>query len=105
MAHEDHPQRAQFSALRMQVEFRGCSDQLGLDGGISLRTCVAINTGEVVVRSICNTDWHSEYVPAKHSTNSAARKEQIETPGSIVISKYTRRLTDGFRFRSPGGTR
>ena len=37
-----------------------------------------------------------DYVPVGHSTNLAARMEQIATPGSIVISEYTRKLTEGY---------
>ena len=51
-AHEDHPQRALFSALRMQDELRRYSARLVADGGNPLQCRVGINTGEVVVRWI-----------------------------------------------------
>src|SRR5262249_384269 len=35
-------------------------------------------------------------VPVGHSTNLAARMEQMATPGSIVVTDYTHKLTDGF---------
>ena len=96
LAHEDHPQRALYAALRMQEEMRGYSDQSRLKGGIPLQMRVGINTGEVVVRSIRKDDLHTDYVPVGHSTNLAARMEQIATPGSIVISEYTQKLTEGY---------
>ena len=96
IAHEDHPQRALYAALRMQEEMRGYSDQSRLKGGIPLQMRVGINTGEVVVRSIRKDDLHTDYVPVGHSTNLAARMEQIATPGSIVVSEYTRKLTEGY---------
>ena len=96
IAHEDHPQRALYAALRMQEEMRAYSDQSLLKGGIPLQMRVGINTGEVVVRSIRKDDLHTDYVPVGHSTNLAARMEQIATPGSIVISEYTRKLTEGY---------
>ena len=96
IAHEDHPQRALYAALRMQEEMRQHSDQSRLKGGIPLQLRVGINTGEVVVRSIRKDDLHTDYVPVGHSTNLAARMEQIATPGSIVISEYTRKLTEGY---------
>ena len=96
IAHEDHPQRALYAALRMQEEMRSYSDQSRLKGGIPLQMRVGINTGEVVVRSIRKDDLHTDYVPVGHSTNLAARMEQIATPGSIVISEYTRKLTEGY---------
>lgn len=80
LAHEDHPQRALYAALRIQEEMRGYSDQSRLKGGIPLQMPVGINTGEVVVRSIRKDDLHTDYVPVGHSTN-------VATPGSIVISE------------------
>jgi class 3 adenylate cyclase len=96
IAHEDHPQRALYAALRMQEEMRGYADQSRLKGGIPLQMRVGINTGEVVVRSIRKDDLHTDYVPVGHSTNLAARMEQLATPGSIVISEHTRKLTEGY---------
>ena len=96
IAHEDHPQRALYAALRMQEEMRGYSDQVRLKHGIPLQMRVGINTGEVVVRSIRKDDLHTDYVPVGHSTNLAARMEQLATPGSIVVSEYTRKLTEGY---------
>ena len=96
IAHEDHPQRALYAALRMQEEMRGYGDQVRLKHGIPLQMRVGINTGEVVVHSIRKDDLHTDYVPVGHSTNLAARMEQMATPGSIVISEYTRKLTEGY---------
>ena len=40
-----------------------------------------------------------------HSTNLAARMEQLATPGSILVTAYTHRLTDGyFAFKDLGQT-
>jgi len=66
---------------------------------------VGINTGEVVVRSIRKDDLHTDYVPVGHSTNLAARMEQLANPGTIVVSAYTHRLTNGyFAFKDLGPT-
>ena len=66
---------------------------------------VGINTGEVVLRSIRKDDLHADYVPVGHSTNLAARMEQLANPGTIVVSAYTHRLTDGyFAFKDLGPT-
>ena len=77
IAHEDHPQRALYAALRMQEEMRAYSDQSRLKGGIPLQMRVGLNTGEVVVRSIRKDDLHTDYVRVGHSTNLAARMEQM----------------------------
>ena len=52
--------------------------------GVPLSMRVGVNTGEVVVRSIHKDDLHTDYVPVGHSTNLAARMEQMATPGSIL---------------------
>jgi class 3 adenylate cyclase len=96
LAHEDHPQRALYAALRMQEEMRRYSDQRRLKGGAPLYLRVGVNTGEVVVRSIHKEDLHTDYVPVGHSTNLAARMEQLALPGSILITEYTRKLTEGY---------
>src|SRR5262245_2904366 len=105
LAHEDHPQRALYAALRMQEEMRRYGDQIRLRHGVPLAMRVGVNTGEVVVRSIRKDDLHTDYVPVGHSTNLAARMEQMATPGSILVTAYTYRLTDGyFAFKALGQT-
>ena len=81
LAHEDHPQRALYAALRMQEEMRRYGDTLRAKGYPPLLMRVGINTGEVVLRSIRKDDLHADYVPVGHSTNFAARMEQIGYAG------------------------
>ena len=105
IAHEDHPQRALYAALRMQEEMRHYAERLRAEGGAPLQMRVGINTGEVVVRSIRKDDLHTDYVPVGHSTNLAARMEQLANPGSIVVTEQTHKLTDGyFNFQALGKT-
>ena len=59
----------------------------------------------MVLRSIRKDDLHADYVPVGHSTNLAARMEQLATPGSILVTAYTHKLTDGyFEFKDLGQT-
>ncbi|MBI3795845.1 MAG: AAA family ATPase [Deltaproteobacteria bacterium] len=105
LAHEDHPQRALYAALRMQEAMRRYADTLRTKGYPPLQMRVGVNTGEVVLRSIRKDDLHTDYVPVGHSTNLAARMEQLANPGSIVVSAYTQHLTDGyFAFKDLGPT-
>src|SRR5215207_2574402 len=105
LAHEDHPQRALYAALRMQEEMRRYSDQVRLRHSAPLAMRVGLNTGEVVVRSIRKDDLHADYVPIGHSTNLAARMEQLAAPGSILITDQTYKLTTGyFEFKALGKT-
>jgi class 3 adenylate cyclase/predicted ATPase len=103
IAREDHPQRALYAALRMQDEMRRYGDTLRLRGGPPLSMRVGVNTGEVVVRSIRKEDLQTDYVPVGHSTNLAARMEQMAMPGSTLVTEYTHKLTNGyFAFTSLG---
>src|SRR5262249_36182478 len=66
---------------------------------------VGVNTGEVVVRSIRKEDLHTDYVPIGHSTNLAARMEQLAAPGSILVTEQTHKLTASyFEFKALGKT-
>ena len=56
VAHEDHPQRALYAALRLQEELKRYSAKVVADGGTPIQGRVGINTGEVVVRSIQTGD-------------------------------------------------
>jgi class 3 adenylate cyclase len=81
LAHEDHPQRALYAALRMQEEIRRYSDRLRAEGRQPLQARVGVNTGEVVMRSV-STGEHAEYVPVGHATSLAARMQVLAPIGS-----------------------
>jgi class 3 adenylate cyclase len=106
VAHEDHPQRALYAALRMQEELRRYSTKLVADGGNPLQCRVGINTGEVVVRSIATGQGHTEYTPIGHTTNLASRMQAVAPVGSIAVAESTRKLCEGyFILKSLGPTR
>ncbi len=81
VAHEDHPQRALYAALRLQDAIRRYSSKLVVDGGTPLEARVGINTGEVVVRMLTTADGHTEYTPIGHTANLASRMQAIARPG------------------------
>src|SRR5215471_1166038 len=106
LAHEDHPQRALYAALRMHEELRRYSAKLVADGGNPLQCRVGVNTGEVVVRSIATGRGHAEYTPIGHTTNLASRMQAVAPVGSIAVAESTRKLCEGyFIFKSLGPTR
>ncbi len=96
IAHEDHVHRALYAALLMQEESRKQAEQLRREKGVNVQIRIGVNTGEVVPRSIRKDDLHTDYVPVGHSTNIASRMESLATPGSIVISDATYKLTAGY---------
>src|SRR5262249_37326825 len=106
VAHEDHPQRALYAALRMQEELRRYSAKLVAEGGLPIEARVGINTGEVVVRTLSTADGRTEYTPIGHTANLAGRMQAVAPTGSIAISETTRRLVEGyFALKSLGPTK
>jgi class 3 adenylate cyclase len=69
LAHEDHPQRALYAALRMQDEMRRFAERLRAEKGMNLQVRMGANVGEVVVRSIQTGAGQTEYTPIGHSTS------------------------------------
>ncbi|ANG62720.1 hypothetical protein A8C75_09640 [Marinobacterium aestuarii] len=103
IAHEDHPQRALYAALRMQEAMHRYADRVRLEQEIPLQIRVGIHTGEVVVRSIHTEDLRADYEPVGQSIHLASRMEGLATPGSIVVSGATHRLAEGyFEFKALG---
>jgi class 3 adenylate cyclase len=96
VAHEDHPQRALYAALRMQEEIRRFAERLRAEKGMNLQVRVGANTGEVVVRSIQTGERQAEYTPIGHSTSLASRLQSLANPGFIAISDGLRKLVEGY---------
>jgi class 3 adenylate cyclase len=96
VAHEDHPQRALYAALRMQEDLKRYSDKLRERGDPPISIRVGINIGEVVVRTIKTGETHTEYAPIGHSISLASRLQVLASPGSIAISGAVRKQVEGY---------
>jgi class 3 adenylate cyclase/tetratricopeptide (TPR) repeat protein len=106
LAHEDHPQRALYAALRMQEDLRRYAATLRERGRAPIEIRIGVNTGEVVVRAIQTAAGHAEYTPIGHTNNLASRMQTVAATGSIATTEDTRKLCEGyFTFRSLGPTR
>src|SRR5216684_4061722 len=103
VAHEDHPQRSLYAALRMQEELTRYSARLREAGNLPIEARVGVNTGEVVVRSISTEEAHSEYTPIGHSTGLAARMQAVAPVGSIAVAEPTRKFVEGYFALKPLG--
>ena len=105
IAHEDHPQRALYVAVRIQEDIRRYGEGMRAKGQAPLQVRIGANTGEVVVRSLQTGAGQAEYTPIGHSTSLAARLQTLATPGAIVISGSTRRFVEGyFQLKNLGKT-
>src|SRR6202049_3591264 len=106
LAHEDHPQRALYAALRLQDEMRRYSAKLRAVGNPPIEARAGVNPGEVVVRSIATGENQAEYTPIGHSTSLAARMQTLAPTGSVAVSGHTQKLGEGyFAFKALGPTR
>src|SRR6266849_4545389 len=106
IAHEDHPQRALYAALRMQEDMKRYAEQLRLAKGRNVEIRVGVNTVDVVLRSIRKDDLRTEYTPISHSTSLASRMEGLAPGGSVVVSEHTYKLAEGyFEFKPLGAAR
>jgi class 3 adenylate cyclase/tetratricopeptide (TPR) repeat protein len=95
LAHEDHAVRACYAALRMQEAVKRYAEGLRGTEGPRIHIRVGLNSGEVVVRSI-GSDLRMDYTAVGQTTHLAARMEQLATPGSILITASTLRLSAGY---------
>ena len=106
VAHEDHPQRATYAALRMQDDLKKYSARLRETGKAPIEARIGVNTGEVVVRSIATGKGQAEYTPIGHTANLASRLQTLAPTGSIAVSEQTRKLVEGyFALKSLGASR
>jgi class 3 adenylate cyclase/tetratricopeptide (TPR) repeat protein len=103
VAHEDHPQRSLYTALRLHEEMRRYSDRLRGEGRPPIQVRAGINTGEVVVRSIRTGATQTEYTPIGHTVNLASRLQALANAGSTIISDSTRKLVEGYFALRPLG--
>ena len=95
IAHEDHAVRACYAALRMQETVTRYGDEMQRSHGVPVQIRVGLNSGEVVVRGI-DSSLHMDYTAVGQTTHLAARLEQMARPGSVLITRETLRLVEGF---------
>ncbi len=105
IAHEDHAQRACYSALHLRDALRRYADELRIGKGINFAVRMGLNSGEVVVGKI-GDDLRMDYTALGHAANLAARMEQIAAADSTYLSEHTANLVSGFfQLRDLGETR
>ena len=95
IAHEDHAQRACFSALDMSDAIGEYAAELRRTEGINLSVRIGINSGEVVVGSI-GDDLSLDYTAVGHTVGLAQRMEALAEPGTAYVTEHTAKLAAGF---------
>jgi class 3 adenylate cyclase/tetratricopeptide (TPR) repeat protein len=102
LAQEDHAVRACFAAITMQELVRQSAEETCDKGGVNVQIQVGLDSGEVVVRAI-GSDGHRDYSAVGQTTHRAARMVQLARPGSILLTRSTLELVEGFVSVSPLG--
>ena len=95
IAHEDHAQRACFSALHLHDKLRGYADELRRTRGVSLSTRIGLNSGDVVVGKI-GDDLRMDYTAKGHTVGLAQRMESRAASDSTYLTEHTARIVEGF---------
>jgi class 3 adenylate cyclase len=95
LAHEDHAQRACYSALAIQASTWEYSKQMRKQYGIDFKVRIGINSGPVFVGTIGN-DLHMEYLAIGNTVNLASRIQNAASPGRILVSGNTYYLVKYF---------
>jgi class 3 adenylate cyclase/tetratricopeptide (TPR) repeat protein len=102
VAHEDHAQRACYTALSIQKSIGEYGRQLKRDSGTEFKMRIGLNSGPVIVGAI-GDDLRMDYTAVGDTTNLASRMESMARPASILVSNHTHKMArDFFEFESLG---
>jgi class 3 adenylate cyclase/tetratricopeptide (TPR) repeat protein len=95
VAHEDHAQRACYSALSVQKAMEEYGEKIMKEKGLDFKMRIGLNSGSVIVGSI-GDDLRMDYTAVGDTTNLAARMESAAKPGGILLSKNTHRIAQHY---------
>lgn len=92
VAHEDDPERAILSGMAIQDAIKHYADEVRARYGVELRVRIGINTGEIIVTSVGDSQRHSEDTAMGAGIALAARMETLAEPGTVLVSEHTYRF-------------
>ncbi len=95
IAHEDHAQRACYTALHLRDRLRQYADELRIEPGVNFSFRLGLNSGEVVVGKI-GDDLRMDYTAQGHTVGLAQRMEQLAPADGIALSQHTHKPIAGF---------
>jgi class 3 adenylate cyclase/tetratricopeptide (TPR) repeat protein len=102
LSHEDHAIRACHAALAIQDSLARYSQRLKEERALDFRMRIGLNSGSVVVGAI-GDDLRMDYTAIGDTINLASRMEGLASPGTVLVSRNTHRLTRDFFTFSPLG--
>ncbi len=95
IAHEDHPQRACYAALRLTERVQDYAQELRRERGLDFAVRMGLNSGEVVVGKI-GDDLRMDYTAQGHTVGLGARITQIAEGGKVYLTEATASRVSGF---------
>jgi class 3 adenylate cyclase len=98
-AHEDDPNRALRSALRMGQALVRLNETLQRTHGLTLAMRMGVNTGEVIAKLDAQP---GEVMVTGEAMTVAARLEQAADPGQVLISERLAKIAHGFELVEVG---
>ncbi|HUU63294.1 MAG TPA: adenylate/guanylate cyclase domain-containing protein [Dehalococcoidia bacterium] len=102
VAHEDHAQRACYTALAMQRAIGEYGEKIVKECGVEFKMRVGLNSGPVIVSSVGN-DLRMDYTAIGDTVNLASRMETNAKPGRVLVSSGTYKIArDFFKFEPVG---
>lgn len=105
IAHEDHAARACRAALSLRERLAEFGQRLRLQDGLNISVRIGLNSGEVIVGTI-GDDLRMDYTAQGHTVGLAARMENLAAPGSVLMTRHTARLVDGyFKLKNLGASK
>jgi DNA-binding SARP family transcriptional activator len=93
-AQEDHAVRACYAALDLKDTIMRCATEVRRAHGLDLAVRLALNSGEVIVRSV-EGDLQADYGAVAQATRLAASIQHVASPGTIRLTGDTGRLVEG----------
>lgn len=94
VAHEDDPERAILSALAIQDAIKRYARDVQARYGVELSIRIGINTGEIIVTSVGDSERYREDTAMGAGIALAARMETLAEPGTVLVSEHTYRLVE-----------
>jgi class 3 adenylate cyclase len=105
VAHEDHAQRACYTALAIQKALEEYAGSTRREWNLDFKMRIGLNSGPVVVGSI-GDDLRMDYTAIGDTTNLASRMESMARPGGSMVSLNTYKIVkDFFNFEALGEVR
>jgi class 3 adenylate cyclase/tetratricopeptide (TPR) repeat protein len=102
IAHEDHAQRACYSALHLIEQIETYAERMRREEELNFSVRMGLNSGEVVVGNI-GDDLRMDYTAQGHTVGLAKRMEALAPAGRVLLTDATAELVrDWFELEDRG---